>query len=84
LNEILNPDLNIGYLFLQSKKNPFLMLTSYNNNKVKMIIKLTIDLDNNKLIIVDPANKKTLYDDKPDIKVLRKFNIDKYLLNYIT
>lgn len=84
LNEILNPDFNIGYLFLQSKKNPFLMLTSYNNNKVKMIFKLTVDLDNNKLRIVDPANKKTLYDDKPDMNVLSNFNIDKYLLNYIT
>lgn len=83
LNEILNPDFNIGYLFLQTKKNPFLMLTTYNDNKVKMKFKLTLDLENNKLKIVDYANNDTLYDGNPDMDVIRKLNIDKYLLNYI-
>ena len=83
LNEIKNPDNNIGYLFLQSKINPFIMQTSYKNNKVKMEHKITLDLDKNILKIVKYPEKKTIYNESPTMNNDVIISLNKYLSNYI-
>lgn len=83
LNEIENPDNNIGYLFLQCKKDPFIMQTSYNNNKVKMEYKLMLDLEKNILKIVKYPEKKILYNSEPTMNNDIVINLNKYLSDHI-
>ena len=83
LNEIKNPDDNIGYLFLQSKKNPFIMQTSYDNNKVKMNNKLTLDLEKNILKIVKYPDNKVIYNGEPNADNEVIMGLNKYLSDYI-
>ncbi len=83
LNEIKNPDDNIGYLFLQSKKNPFIMQTSYDNNKVKMNNKLTLDLEKNILKIVKYPDNKIIYNGEPKMDNEVIIGLNKYLSEYM-
>ena len=45
LNEILNPDSNIGYSFLLNKPEPFILYTKIIDNKPVLLYKLIIDSD---------------------------------------
>lgn len=45
LNEIVNPDNNIGISFLENKKEPFLMYTVYHNEQPKLKYKIKVQED---------------------------------------
>lgn len=60
LIEILNPDDNIGYSFLQYKPNPFMLYTIFEDDIVKL--KYKIQFENGKMVITKYPEKDIIYD----------------------
>lgn len=57
LNEIMNPDNNIGHSFLTHKKNPFLMYTKLENHVPVLKYKVNVQDEGTIKIIQYPENK---------------------------
>tara|TARA_Y100000389_G_scaffold203265_1_gene251160 strand:- start:38269 stop:39108 length:840 start_codon:yes stop_codon:yes gene_type:complete len=80
LNEIINPDYNIGYSYILNKPKPFLLYTKIIDNKPVLIYKLVIDTDGTIIVKQYPENKIILKGDSilfNDSKIARY--IDKFL-----
>ena len=59
LNEIANPDNNIGHAFLLFKSSPFLMFTRFEDNMVKM--KYKVDIENDEMVIRKYPERDIIY-----------------------
>lgn len=85
LNEITNPDNNIGHSFLIHKSIPFLMYTKFEDNMVKM--KYKVDIENNEVVIRKYPEKEIVYqgstlDNVPHYMDIIK-DLHPYFLDYI-
>ena len=82
LNEIVNPDNNIGHSFLTHKKNPFMMYTKVINNIPALKYKLDVQ-DNGTIVIKQYPENKVIFNgnskqfDETEIKT----ELQKYLSN---
>ena len=82
LNEIVNPDNNIGHSFLTHKKNPFMMYTKVMNNIPVLKYKLDVQ-DNGTIVIKHYPENEVIFNgnskqfDETNIKI----ELQKYLSN---
>ena len=85
LNEIINPDNNIGFSFLMYKPQPFLMYTIYEDGIVKL--KYKIYYKNEMIIIKSYPSRKQLYSgngyDNNETFINIKNELNKYFLDFI-
>lgn len=80
LNEIVNPDNNIGYSYLTHKKNPFMMYTKLVNNVPVLKYKLSIQ-DNGTIIVKQYPENEVVFNgnSKEFDETVIKAELQKYL-----
>lgn len=82
LNEIMNPDNNIGHSFLTHKKNPFLMYTKVNNHIPVLKYKVNVQDDGSIMINQYPENKVVFHGNSTQFDDTRiRQELHKYLSN---
>lgn len=85
LNEIKNPDNNIGHAFLLHKSEPFLMYTVFEDNMVKM--KYKVNVVNDEVVIKQYPDETILYqgntyDNNPIYYDLKRI-LHRYFLDFM-